>query len=852
MRNLLLLWFVVYHYEFFIWLKYHKKRCPLYRFCGTMGGTQWYEQKWGGGMEQPNEVGASFGQWMKLRRNVLRLTQDELARLALCSNELIRKIESDTRRPSLETAERLADHLAIAEDVRTNFVKAARGERSVIHLPSPTTIGDGFNRIYVPVHAPVPSPCATPLCDPNRQRLLHKVKAFWVDGVLASSLDDRALIPLELVKDANRVAYPWDGVLQRPHQSPQALAPDLSILATFEQLDGQLLILGAPGAGKTTLLLTLAAALLERAQLGEDQPMPVVFHLASWAERALPLTEWLADELEKRYDSPRPIAIKWIEREQILLLLDGLDEVAQEKRSACIEAINGFRQTYRLTKLAVCSRLTDYEALCTQLQLAGALCLQPLTHQQIDSYLAHGGAPLNSLRELLERDVSLRKMAQSPLVLNLLLVSHRALEAETTDLKLSAQQWRTRLLAAYVDRMFQRRGLDSRYAQSQTTHWLAWLAQALSRQTLTIFHIEELQPDWLEHRTQRWLYVGAVSLITGLLIGASWTISWLLVTGYLFDLPGGNLIALVRGAVNGVAAGALVGWALGRHHAPPVEVAHGWTLAWPTLGMGALLGGLAGLAGGLVLAPMVGWRVACALSLSAGLAIGIASGIAFGLIHNLAQIEAVETMRWSWSSAVRKPVAKCTFALSAGLLIGAMLGTANGLGWGALLGWSYGWASGGAGAVALASILMLMDGLKPGEIATKVTPNQGIARSARNALRITLGVGLASGLVVGLIYALIFGMVEYTYGLQGGLLAGLLTGASHGIGTGLFCGLVYGGFAWIQHWVLRTILWASGAMPWNYTRFLDFAAERIFLHKVGGGYIFMHRLLQDYFGTRHL
>jgi len=181
-----------------------------------------------------------------------------------------------------------------------------------------------------------------------------------------------------------------------------------------------------------------------------------------------------------------------------------------------------------------------------------------------------------------------------------------------------------------------------------------------------------------------------------------------------------------------------------------------------------------------------------------------------------------------------------------------MLGTATGLGWGQLLGLSYGWASGGAGAVALASILMLRDGLKPGEIATKVTPNQGIARSARNGLRITLGVGLASGVVVGLIYALIFGIVEYTYGLQGGLLAGLLTGASHGLGIGLFCGLVYGGFAWIQHWVLRTILWVSGAMPWNYTRFLDFAAERIFLHKVGGGYIFMHRLLQEYFGTRHL
>jgi hypothetical protein len=31
--------------------------------------------------------------------------------------------------------------------------------------------------------------------------------------------------------------------------------------------------------------------------------------------------------------------------------------------------------------------------------------------------------------------------------------------------------------------------------------------------------------------------------------------------------------------------------------------------------------------------------------------------------------------------------------------------------------------------------------------------------------------------------------------------------------------------------------------------FLDYAAERMFLRKVGGGYIFVHRLLQDYFAA---
>ena len=59
----------------------------------------------------------------------------------------------------------------------------------------------------------------------------------------------------------------------------------------------------------------------------------------------------------------------------------------------------------------------------------------------------------------------------------------------------------------------------------------------------------------------------------------------------------------------------------------------------------------------------------------------------------------------------------------------------------------------------------------------------------------------------------------------------------------------YGGRACIQHLVLRIMLWRNGSAPLNYVRFLDCAAERIFLRKVGGGYIFVHRLLLEYFAS---
>jgi len=42
---------------------------------------------------------------------------------------------------------------------------------------------------------------------------------------------------------------------------------------------------------------------------------------------------------------------------------------------------------------------------------------------------------------------------------------------------------------------------------------------------------------------------------------------------------------------------------------------------------------------------------------------------------------------------------------------------------------------------------------------------------------------------------------------------------------------------------------AKRLAPLHYVHFLDYAAGRIFLRKVGGGYIFVHRLLLEYFAS---
>jgi hypothetical protein len=84
--------------------------------------------------------------------------------------------------------------------------------------------------------------------------------------------------------------------------------------------------------------------------------------------------------------------------------------------------------------------------------------------------------------------------------------------------------------------------------------------------------------------------------------------------------------------------------------------------------------------------------------------------------------------------------------------------------------------------------------------------------------------------------------------IGGGLLVGLVIGLLVRLATGFR----YGGRACVQHLLLRLTLRYHGFVPQQYVDFLDYAAERIFLRKVGAGYSFIHRRLQDYFAARYM
>lgn len=88
-------------------------------------------------------------------------------------------------------------------------------------------------------------------------------------------------------------------------------------------------------------------------------------------------------------------------------------------------------------------------------------------------------------------------------------------------------------------------------------------------------------------------------------------------------------------------------------------------------------------------------------------------------------------------------------------------------------------------------------------------------------------------------------------------LAALFTGESftgiQSVGSGLSLGLLFslyiGGKDLIQHFTLRLILGQQGLIPRNYAHFLDYAADRKLIQRVGGQYRFLHDSLRKHFAA---
>jgi eukaryotic-like serine/threonine-protein kinase len=682
---------------------------------------------------------------------------------------------------------------------------------------------DGDGPVARPSARLEPAPAVTGEERRNLLILLDKVRRFWIEGVLESILADST--PLQLVWEPAfaMVQRPWEGVVEA---QPVASQQPPSIGAEFEHSGQALLILGDAGAGKTTTLLALAAQLAARAARDPLAPVPVVLNLSSWAGQRLPLVDWASEELIAKYQIPRRIGRPWFDGASLLLLLDGFDEVPAADRPGCVRAINDFRRGFGLTGLAVCSRTSEYRNAGARLQLGGAIQLLPLSDEQQDIYLRAGAAHLATLHAAIGENSLLRELARSPLMLNLMAETF-ADAAELASFGAPAGEMaalRAQLFTAYERHMFEHPRAAA-YPIRQIQQWLAWLAARMDEHDQSLFLLEEIQPSWLPPPERR-LYLLAGHLIVGL---AGGLILWLLLlllhlilpvlpTSMALDIASWlnlpvrttELLVLVAGNAGLSQLVFLIHvWSFERAALHNRRLGN-WDLRWRAL--------LVGLLTGLVTTAMVslaaGFLVALSWGVATGIMYGMVSRYLFGRSYRR-DIRPIEALGWSWREAGEGLLLGLLLAVAAEILETLLFGYNGAIRSLLTLGWTG----------------FLFGGLNGNRIEGKSALNQGIRLSLRNAVAGAFIVAAGLGAITWVLRT-----------PEAAILSALL--------VGLTVFPFFGGATVVKHYLVRILLARTGRQPWRHGRFLEQAAQLGLLRRVGGGYMFIHRLLQEHLAAR--
>jgi hypothetical protein len=363
-----------------------------------------------------------------------------------------------------------------------------------------------------------------------RRLLIERVERLWLDDYRRDL--DGAPVPLAVISLPGAVLPPWSEWVSKPASTRLGTTGHLDALLDVGH--GSLLLLGAPGSGKTTALLTLASKLLSRARSEAGVAVPVVLNLSSYRPERQPILDWIQEEIATKYSLPKAAIRRWLEDDDLTLLLDGLDETPSDRRRASVEALNQLRAKHAAPIVVTC-RDEEYEAIGEKLRFGSAARVAPPDDAAVEALLARRGK--GALVARVRDNAQFPDGIRNPLLLALLAGGGEDDSSAGSDDDESIYE-------RYVARAFEDLPAEDR---DRKIRGLAWLARAMRRRGLSDLWLERLAPSYFARGADRLLARGlGVALVIGLQAAIGVTVGLALhrPIGFVAVLAGGPILVV--------------------------------------------------------------------------------------------------------------------------------------------------------------------------------------------------------------------------------------------------------------------------------------------------------------------